>query len=295
MDLRQLRYFIVLAETLSFRRAAERLNISQPPLTVAIRKLEEDLGAPLFSRSTRGVALTPAGEAALESARATLLQADKVRQAVNERTDAERGRLVIGFVSSATYDLLPRLLAAFRRRYPRVELALEESGGAEIARRLRLRQMDVGLVRLPLLEPVHLETSLLETDELLVAVPDAHVLGQRRSAPLGLLASEPFIGFPAGSVLRDVILRGCHRAGFAPNVAQEVAHPHTLMSLVQSGLGVGLVPAKAARHAPEGVKLLRPTEPLRIEMGLALPRDAGNRLAIGLRTLAEAELAPDRA
>lgn len=291
MDLRQLRYFLMAAETLNFRRAAERLNVSQPPLTVAIRKLEEELGAPLFSRSTRGVSLTPAGEAALEAARGVLLQVDKLRQAVSERSDAERGRLVIGFVSSATYGLLPRLLAAFRRRYPRVELVLEEAAGDDIARRLRLRQLDAGLVPLPLAEPVHLETTLLETDDLVIAVPEAHPLAERRSAPLALLAPERFIAFPHASALGAVVLRGCHQAGFAPNVVQEVDHPQTLLSLVQGGLGVGLAPAGAARQAPDGVKLVRLGEPLRLETGLALTRDAVNPLALGLRALARSELA----
>ena len=126
MELRQLRYFVMLAETGNFHRAAERLNMSQPPLTVAIRKLEEELGAALFIRSARGVALTAAGRASLEMARATLAQADRFREAAREGAAGERGRLRVGFVGSATFELLPRLIAEYRRRYPAVELVLEE-------------------------------------------------------------------------------------------------------------------------------------------------------------------------
>jgi DNA-binding transcriptional LysR family regulator len=290
MDLRQLRYFVVLAETLNFRRAAERLNISQPPLTVAIQKLEEELGAPLFVRSRRGVALTPAGEATLEAARLTLAQADQVRQAARVGTKGARGRLTLGFVSAA-YALLPRLLSAYQRRYPQVELTLEEAGSSELLRRLRLRQLDAALLRLPLLDPVHLETSVIELDELVAAVPQHHPLAGRRSIPLRLLAEEQLIGCQADDVVHAAILAACRTAGFTPRLAHQAAQTHTVISLVQSGLGIGLVPA-GIRYAPEGVELLRLANPVRIEMGLALPREPTSQPALALRAVAQAELPP---
>ena len=201
VDLRQLHYFTVLAETLNFHRAAERLNMSQPPLTVAIRKLEEDLGVPLFVRSPRGVTLTAAGEAALESARATLAHASQIRQTAREGALGERGRLQVGFVGSAIYELLPRLIPAYRRRYPKVDLVLEESTSIDIARKLRSHQLDVGLVRLPLLDMSGLDTQVTEVDELVVAVPTASVFAQRGSLALSQLAGEPFIIFSRISVL----------------------------------------------------------------------------------------------
>jgi DNA-binding transcriptional LysR family regulator len=288
MDLRQLLYFTTLAETLNFHRAAERLNISQPPLTVAIRKLEDELGAPLFIRSARGVVLTPAGEAALPSARAALSQSEQVRQAVREDFMGERGRLTIGFVSSAIYALLPRIIPAYRRRFPRVELVLEEATSVEIARRIRLRRMDVGFVRLPLLEAAHVDTAIIEVDHLMAAVPEAHPLAHRRTLPLRMLAHEPLITFPPTSVLHANILMACHQAGFTPHVAQEAAQVHTILSLVESGLGIGLVPSKASRQAPEGVRLLQLADPPHIEMGLALAREAASPLARHFRTLAHA-------
>lgn len=286
MDLRQLQYFTVLAETLNFHRAAERLNISQPPLTVAIRKLEEELGVKLFERGPRGVTLTAAGEAALESARAALAHAAQVRQTAREGALGERGRLNVGFVGSAVYELLPRLIPAYRRRYPNVDLVLEESTSVDIARKIRSQQLDVGLVRLPLLDVSGLDTQVVEVDELVVAVPSGSPLAQRSSLALSQLADEPFILFSRISVLSTVILMACHAAGFTPRIAQEATQVHTILSLVQSGLGAALVPSKATRLVPERVKLLRLADPIRIENGLALSPDAPSPFALNFKALA---------
>jgi DNA-binding transcriptional LysR family regulator len=286
MDLRQLRYFVVLSETLNFRRAAERLNISQPPLTVAIRKLEAELGADLFTRSARGVSLTAAGEAALEPARAALNQAELVRQAVQEGADGERGRIRIGFVNSAMYGLLPGLIPRFRQRYPHVAFVLEEGDSRVIARRIASRQLDVGFVRLPLLDQAEIEATVLESDELLVAAPQGHRLAGRQAVRLAQLADDPFIAYPHDSLIHALILLACQRAGFAPQVAQEVAQARTILSLVQSGLGVGLVPSRSAQVAPEGVALLSLEEPLRVESGIILPRVGASPVARTMLSLA---------
>lgn len=286
MDLRQLLYFSTLAETLNFRRAAERLNMSQPPLTVAIRKLEDELGAPLFTRNARGVTLTAAGEAALPSARAALAQADQVRSAAREGLMGERGKLTLGYVSSAMYAMLPRLISLYRRQYPEVELVLEEATSVEILERLALRQMDVGLVRLPLLQPALVDTSVVEIDELVAALPETSALAQRDRVSLRLLGCQPFITFPRTSVLYATTVMACHQAGFTPQVAQHADQVHTIMSLVQSGLGVALVPFKATRYVPEGVKLLRLAEPARIEMGLVILREEASALARNFRAVA---------
>jgi len=283
MDLRQLLYFTTLAETLNFRRAAERLNMSQPPLTVAIRRLEQELGAALFERSSRGVTLTMAGEAALAPAQATLAQADQVRQAVREGLSGERGRLAIGFVSSTIYALLPRLIPLYRRRFPHVELGLEESTSSEIVDRIRRRELDVGFVRLPLLEPAQVATQVVEVDELMAAVPAGSPFAGRDSIPLRALAPQPFITYPRTSALHTNMLAACHAAGFTPHCAQEASQVPTAISLVQSGLGVGLVPSNAARHVPSGVTLVRLTHPPRIEMGLVLAAHAPSPLAAKFR------------
>ena len=268
MELRQLRYFTTIAETLNFHRAAERLNVSQPPLTVAIRKLEEELGAPLFVREARGVSLTAAGEAALPFARSALVQADLVRQATREGSEGERGRLLIGFIGSAVFALLPMIIPEFRSRFPGVALVLQEATSVDIVDRVRSGELDVGFVRLPLLEAEQLDVEVVEQDHLVAAVATSHPLASRQTLALSALADEPFIIFPKSSVLHATIMMACHNAGFAPNVAQEAEQVHTIMSLVQSGLGVALVPARSTRYIPDEVKLLALQNPARIETGI---------------------------
>jgi DNA-binding transcriptional LysR family regulator len=289
MNLRQLRYFVVLAEALNFRRAAERLHISQPPLTVAIRKLEEELGAPLFTRSSRGLSLTPAGEAALPLARLALFQTEQMRQTVRARSDEERGRLSIGF-SDVTAPLLRRLLPAFQRRHPRVELMIAEMSGLELVRRLRIRKLDAGLLRLPLSNPAHIEATVVAHEELVAAIPEDHALAKRRQLPITALRDMPVIGYPEGDPARQLLLDACAKAGFEPNVTQEIATAATIFGLVEMGLGIGLVPADTL-DVPDGVRLVRLADPITVNMGIATPRDANNRLADMLSALAKVELA----
>ena len=276
MDLRQLRYFTVLAETLNFHRAAERLNMSQPPLTVAIRKLEEDLGAALFRRDPRGVRLTEAGLAALPPARAALAQAEQVREAVRQGAAGMRGRLVIAFIGSAIGDLLQRIVSPFREAFPHVELVLEEMNSVEIVRAIAGRKVDVGLIRLPVMDASPVAIEEIERDELMVALPAGPALPhQRRGMALADLADKPFIIFSPISVLHATIRIACQRAGFSPRVAQEAMQVQTILSLVQAGLGVALVPARTARFAPEGVRVVPLAEPIPIDMGIACATDAG--------------------
>ena len=273
MDLRQLRYFVTLAETRNFHRAAERLYMSQPPLTVAIRKLEDELGLALFVRGTRGVTLTPAGRAALEPARATLAHALRFGEAAREGAAGERGRLRVGFVGSATFELLPRIIPEFRRRYPAVELVLDEASSAIISRRLAVGELDVGLVRLPLTERAALETHVVDPDELYAALPESCPLGRTGEVALAALADQPFILQARVSVLHDTAWQACRAAGFVPQVAQEAEQLSAVLALVRSGLGVALVPSRAASSVPQGVRLARLVQRVPIATGVALPRD----------------------
>lgn len=275
MDLRQLRYFTKLAETLNFHRAAEQLNISQPPLTVAIRRLEEELGAPLFARGPRGVRLTSAGAAALQPAREALQRAEMVREAVRLGSSGERGRLAIGFVGSAVSECLPRVIPYFRERFPQVELGLEEMSTVDIAAGIESRQIDVGLVRLPVMNRAQLEITVIERDVLVVGVPAAHPLARRKTLALSDLADQPFVVISPHSVLHTVVYIICQQAGFKPIVAQEANQLLTVLSLVQSGLGVTLVPSRLGRFAPESVRLIPLTDPVATDMGIACSPEAG--------------------
>jgi DNA-binding transcriptional LysR family regulator len=286
MELRQLRYFVALAEAQNFHRAAERLHMSQPPLTVAIRKLEEELGTVLFVRSTRGVTLTPAGRASLEAAKATLIQAERFREAAREGAAGARGRLRVGFVGSATFELLPRIILEYRRRFPAVELVLDEATSLEIIRRLASGELDVGLVRLPLTEVAAVDAVSIDPDELQVALPADHRLARAEEVALQALSGEPFILQSGISVLHSITLNACHAAGFVPVVAQEAPQLSAVLTLVRSGLGVALVPSRAARSVPRGVRLVRLAQPVPIETGVALPRDLPSPMAVNFARIA---------
>ncbi|TXI07587.1 MAG: LysR family transcriptional regulator [Novosphingobium sp.] len=274
MDLRQLRYFNALAETLNFHRAAERLHISQPPLTVAIRKLEDELGVTLFERDPRGVRLTTAGLAAIAPAREALAAADKVREAVRQGAAGLRGRLSVGFIGSAIGDLLPRIVPPFRKAYPEVELALEELNSVEIVRAIAARRLDIGLVRLPVMDSAPVAIDVIEEDELVAVLPASDVLARRKTLDLGALADRAFIIYSPVSVLHATIRLACHRAGFAPRVAQEAVQVQTILSLVEAGLGVALVPARSARFAGASVRIVTLAERVPIAMGIARAQDA---------------------
>jgi len=275
MDLRQLRYFTKLAETLNFHRAAEQLNMSQPPLTVAIRRLEEDLGAELFERGPRGVRLTAAGMAALGPAREALQCAELVREAVRRGASGESGRLRIGYVGSAVSECLPRVIPFFRERFPLVQLELEEMATVAIADAVEARQIDVGLVRLPVMNRAQLDIAVIERDVLEVGLPVTHPLAQRRSIALQDLSDQPFVVISPHSVLHTVVYIACQQAGFKPQVAQEANQLLTVLSLVQSGLGVSLVPSRLRRFAPESVRLIPLTQPVATDMGITCSKDAG--------------------
>lgn len=286
MDLRQLRYFTTLAETLNFHRAAERLNITQPPLTVAIRKLEADLGVALFDREARGVRLTPAGQAAIGPAREALAAAERLRDAVRQGAAGLRGRLSIGFIGSAIGDLLPRIISHFRQAYPDVDLALEELNSVEIVRAIAARQLDVGLVRLPVMDSAPVVTEVIERDQLVVALPGHDVLARRTTIALEALADRSFILYSPVSVLHATARLACHRAGFSPRVAQEAMQVQTILSLVEAGLGVALIPSRSARFAGKGVRIVTLADPLPIAMGVARAEEpsalARNFVAVAL-------------
>jgi DNA-binding transcriptional LysR family regulator len=286
MEFRQLRQLIALSETLSFHKAAARLNMSQPPLSVSIQHLEQELGTKLFNRNQRGVSLTTAGHEALAYAKETLFAAEKLRVSVREIGIGLRGNLRIGFVGSATYTLLPRILPPFRRAYPAVNVMLVETTTFEFVRDLERRTLDIGLIRLPLLEAADVDVAVIERDRLLVALPGDDVLARRRRISLKALAERPFILYSQASVLHRTIVLACQVAGFIPRVAQQATQVSTMLCLVESGLGVALVPAVAARRAPPGVKFVALAEAPPIELGLAMPRNPVNPLAENFCTMA---------
>src|SRR4051795_636425 len=178
MELRHLRYFIAVAEELHFRRAAERLHMSQPPLSQQIRQLEEEIGAQLLSRNQRKVELTAAGVAFLERAREILDSVEDAARQARRVQRGEGGRLAVGFVGSAMYSFVPELLRAFRDHAPDITLRLQELGTSEQLRQLEDGRLDVGFVRLPRARPELTFETVLE-EPVVAALPDTHRLAQR--------------------------------------------------------------------------------------------------------------------
>ncbi|MBB6578918.1 DNA-binding transcriptional LysR family regulator [Comamonas odontotermitis] len=255
MDLRQLRHFVTLAQTLNYRQAAEQLHMSQPPLSQSIRKLEDDLGVQLFERDRRGTVLSTAGVAALESAKLALYHARQVKAVSQATASGEIGRLHIGFIGSATFSLIPQLVQAFRAAYPAIDLVLTESTTREICAHVASGDFDAGLLRYPVTQATDLDIAMVEPDRLIAALPAGNPLLIKDELRLIDLAHEPFVNYRPSEVpgQHALVVLACQNAGFLPQIKQHAVQAQTLVSLVGAGLGVALVPAVVAKAATPGV------------------------------------------
>jgi len=266
MELRHLRYFVTVAEELHFGRAARRLHLSQPPLSMQIKALEEEIGVTLLLRNQRHVELTPAGEVFLKEARDILARADAATEAARRAARGETGDLRVGFVTIADYSILPAVLQRFRRASPDIRLVLQEATSDVQLRELGEARMDVGFV-LPPVEEDRLHVLPLLQEPLVAALPESHPAARARG-PIALrrLADSPFILFPRhmATGLYDDTIRFCRQAGFSPRVEQEAVQMQTIVSLVSVGLGVALIPASLRHLGRTGVvyKPLRERSPL---------------------------------
>jgi len=277
VELRRLRYFVAVAEELHFGRAAQRLGMSQPPLSEQIRRLEAELGTALLLRGKgrRRVALTAAGHALLVEARRLLEQAEQTIELARRAGRGEGGVLKVGFIGSASCNILPGILGAFRERCPDVTLALYERRSDQQLPALRAEQMDVGFLRPPVPDAA-LRAELVFREPLLLALPQTHPLAGRGRVSLRQVADEPFMLLPRhlGPSLYDQIVTTCRQAGFSPRVGQDAVEMHTLVSLVAAGMGVALMPASFEAFQRAGVVYVTPREPTeRVEMAVAWRHD----------------------
>jgi DNA-binding transcriptional LysR family regulator len=286
VELRQLRSFVVTAEELHVGRAAVRLHLTQPSLSRQIAALERDVGVPLFTRVRRRFGLTPAGETLLPAAREILRRADEAARDAQRAHRGELGTLRLGFVNSATFEALPRLLAAFRVAHPDVTLDVETMTTIRQVAQLRAGHLDVGLLRPPISEP-SLTTRVISRDPLVAALPAAHPLARGRRLPLIALADEPFVLYTRafGPSVQDAIIGHCLAAGFSPRVIQEAADVQTIVSLVAAGLGVSLLIAPTPPTAEQAV-VYRPISDDLPPWELALAWSAGNHTPVLARFLA---------
>ncbi|HVI49926.1 MAG TPA: LysR family transcriptional regulator [Candidatus Sulfotelmatobacter sp.] len=260
MELRHLRAFATLAEELHFGRAAERLGIAQPPLSIQIQSLEATLGVKLFDRSRRHVALTEAGALLLPEAQATLAQADKTRRTAQRAARGEMGRLEIGFTGSAPFNAaMPGIISRFRRSWPDLHMVLREMSTTEQLRAMADGQLDIGFIRPghPS-ETVGVESRVVLNEPLLAALPADHPLAERRSLSLIELAEESFILHPRaiGTGLYDKVISLCAAAGFHPHVVLEAHQMSTMIALTATGLGVAVVPEAMKRLQVEGCRFV---------------------------------------
>lgn len=238
----QLRAFIEVATELNFRRAAEKLHTTQPPLSRQVKALERVVGARLFDRDTRTVKLTPAGQALLPEAQRLLTNADVACRAVTEAVHGERGVIRVGYIEPAAYDLLPRVLPRFRERFPKIDLELHEMHSSEAVRRLHARDIEIALLRPPV-DQAGLQLEIVYADRLVVAVPEGHP-ASGRTIELRELAHENFVSYTSkqGTGVHTATLQACAASGFSPRITHLASSTSMLMSLVAAGQGVGLIP-----------------------------------------------------
>ncbi|MEU0199330.1 MULTISPECIES: LysR substrate-binding domain-containing protein [unclassified Streptomyces] len=248
MELRQLEYFVAVAEERNFTRAAERVHISQSGVSAQIRQLERELGAELFDRSARTATLTAAGRAALDHARAALAAAGAVGQAVGEVTDLIRGRLAVGMVIGCTLMPLFDALSAFHRAHPGVELSLLEDNSDRLVEAVRDGTVDLALVGTAG-APEGLESLTVISERLVVAVPAGHPLAEQRRVLLADLAGHPLVCMPPGTGLRTVFDRACAAQGLRPVIALQASAADAVADLAARGLGVAVLSeSMAAGH-----------------------------------------------
>jgi DNA-binding transcriptional LysR family regulator len=292
IELRHLRYFLAVAETLHFSRAARRLGMAQPPLSQQIKRLEELLGHAVFERTTRGVKLTPAGQLLARRARSTMEKVDEDLAQVRRLGRGEEGTLTVGFSGSVMFTELPAAIQSFRHRYPKVELRLRELvTSAQIAALLN-GQIDLAFLRDgDPTEGIRITTLLKE--KYVAVLPEAHPLARRRTLSVKALEGEPFIMFARrmGPLAYDRTIACCERGGFRPNIVQDAPQWLTLVRLVSAGLGVSLAPACVARVAMPGAVYREVKAACRTSIDLGVKAGAESVLARNFIEIANRHLA----
>jgi DNA-binding transcriptional LysR family regulator len=279
IELRQLRYFVAVAEEMHFGRAAARLHMTQPPLSQTIQALEAALGTLLFSRTRRSVTLTPAGSALLPEARRILLQAHALPDLARRAASGESGRLTLAFVSTADYSVLPPFLREFREAYPQVQIDLREATTDVQLEELLQGRIDAGLLIPPLSdkEKAALEYMPVLSEPLILAAPQgSKILRGKNDVALKTVTDMPLIIFPRriAPAFHDAILACFHDAGLTPRIGQEAIQMQTIVGLVSAGMGIALVPQSVSNLKRPGVEYRRLADktPL-VETGLAWRRD----------------------
>jgi DNA-binding transcriptional LysR family regulator len=264
MELRQLRYFVTVAEERHFARAAARLHIAQQSLSFQIKQLEQELETTLFERTTRRVELTAAGRAFLQELELVFEHLQRGVEQARRAGRGEVGRLVVGYHSITLYNIMPSAVRLFRERYPDVEVVLQEMISPALEEALESGAVDVGLAGLSGIGARMLDYEILYRDTVAVALPKGHWLESRTSIPLAALADEPFVMYSRVQKKQgfDQIIALCQSRGFSPHIVQEAATEAAVISLVAGGIGIAIVVHSLERVRAEEVSYRTLVEPL---------------------------------
>ena len=246
MELRHLRYFIAVAEELHFTRAAQRLHLGQPPLSAQIQALEREVGAQLLERTKRSVRLTDAGKLFLEDARRILALSEQAGENARRADRGEIGQLRVGFTSSMPFsEILPRVVNLYRRRYPQVNLSLQEMATMRQIEAIANRVLDIGFIRTPEFEvDAGVQLTTLRHDPLVLVLPTTHRLARRKTVAIADLKDEPFVIYSrdVGTGLHTRLMNLCRSEGFELTIAQEAREASTIIGLVAAGCGISVLP-----------------------------------------------------
>ena len=289
VELRHLRYFQAVAEDLSFSKAARRLHVAQPALSRAVKELEEKLGVILMLRNRRAVSLTEAGAVLVHEIGLLFQRVDDAVRRVQRTASGEEGELRVGYIGPPTQAFLGRLLGEFRRRYPRVTVVLEERTPERVWEMVASGRLAVGLTR-PVLaqEALGLRTMLLRKEPFHGVFPADHPLARRRTVPWQALAGEPLVILARreGVGLHDAILAACRRAGFTPHLAHTPSVISTVLSYVEAGAGIGIIPDSVGALGAGGPLAFRPLAPAQaIELVLVWSDAQSSPAAAAFRNL----------
>jgi DNA-binding transcriptional LysR family regulator len=252
MELQQMRYVVAVAETANFTRAAERCHVVQSALSHQIKRLEHELGATLFARTSRRVSLTPAGEAFLPAARQALEAADRAAADAAAAVGEVRGRLSVGVIPTVAAVDVPAALRDLRRRHPQVRVALRTGASDKLTAEVADGQLDVAFLGLPsTARPTGVRSHELARDRLVAVLAPDHPLAGAQDVGLADLASEPFVDFPYGTAGRAQTDRAFARSGLSRDVAFEVTDAPLMAQVIRHGLAIGFLPSTYLERAPE--------------------------------------------
>ena len=281
MELRQIRSFLSIAETLHFGRTAELVHLSQPALSLQIRALEREMGVRLFERNRRKTTLTAAGVAFREAAAAAVLQLDQAIRRAALAANGKLGLLSIGFISTAGSELMPNLIRLFRELNPDVQFTLRNILTADQIRMLEAGSLDIGFLRLPIGGHSQLEVVMVHRESFVLVVPSRHKLAKRKRVRLSEVANQDFVMYDRTHApgFHDLVFGMLRKAGIVPRVSQTAGEMPTLISLVDAGMGLSILPASAVRHSVASVVACEIADATPMsEIGIAVSKN--NRSAV---------------